>query len=126
MKREPVDDASNRSECPEISNILHHIKKKHHLGKYADIFGYWKERELCRDIDKLLRHIHNFKKTTSVSSQWKQICVFLADATGFLIEIEMGLLLNNEYKLAGDMDEKIDEMNKMKTEFGLFCVSAFT
>ena len=123
MSYESVDDSS--LECPEafiLSNILHHIKKKHNLSKYANIFGYHKERELCRYIEKLLRHVHNCQKTASVSSQWEQLCIFLDDAIHFLTEIEAGLLKNNETRLTGGMSAKIEELMKMKAEIELVCV----
>ena len=123
------DNPSHCLECPEaftLSNILHHIKKKHHLGNYADIFGYCKERELRRDIDKLLRHIHSCKKTASISSQWEQLCIFLDDAIHFLIEIETGLLQNNATRITNEMSAKIEELEKMKAEIDLFIVYTLT
>ena len=128
MSYESVDNPSNCLRCPEafiLSNILHHIKKKHNLSKYTDIFGYHKERELRRDIEKLLRHIHNCQKTASVSSQWEQLCIFLDDAIHFLTEIETGLLLG-EIRLTDGMSVKIGELTKMKDEINLAYLHVYT
>ena len=129
MRYEPVDDPSDRLECPEAfipSNILHHMKKKHHLGRYADFFGYNKERELRRDIETLLRHIHNCKKTALVPSQWEKLCILLDNAINFLTGIEAGLQRNMETRLCDEMSAKIDELTKMKAEIELLCGQMLT
>ena len=124
MKYEPVDDPSDRMECPEAfisRNLLHHMEQHHHLGKYADFLGYHKERELRRDIKKLLRHDQNCEKTTAEPSEWEKLHTSLNDTINFLTAIEAGLQQNNETRLAGDVGEKIDELKKMKSKIDVLC-----
>ena len=128
MRYEPVDDPSDRSECPEAfipSNLFHHMKQQQHLGKYADFFDYRKEGELRRDIEKLLR-LQNCERTGSIRSQWEQILTSLDGIITFLTRIEAGLLRNNETRLAGDLGGKIDELEKMKSKIQILCGQTLT
>ena len=129
MKYEPVDDPSDRSECPEAfipRNLFRHMKKKHHLRKYADFFGYKEENQFRRDVETLLQHIRNSKKTASAPSKWVQLHDSLYDTINFLTGIEAGLLRNNETGLAGDLGIKIDELENMRSEIELLCGQMLT
>lgn len=129
MKYEPVDDPSDRSECPEAfmpRNLFRHMKKKHHLSKYADFFGYKEENQFRRDVETLLQHIRNSKKTASVPSKWVQLHDSLFDTINFLTGIEAGLLRNNETGLAGDLGVKIGELENMRSEIELLCGQMLT
>ena len=113
---EVVDDPSDRSECPEAfipSNIFRHMKKKHHLGKYAKLLDYPEKTEFRRDIDKMLRHNRNCKKTAPVTLE--RVHTLLDSAITFLEGNEAGLLRKNESELARKMGENIDKLKKMKS-----------
>ena len=122
---EAVDDPSDRSECPEAfipSNIFHHMKKKRHLSKYAKLLDYPEKTEFRRDIDKILRHNRNCKKTAPVTM--KQVNSLLDSAITFLEGNEAGLQRNNESELASKMGgKKIDTLKKMKSGIELLLVS---
>ena len=113
---EVVDDPSDRSECPEAfipSNIFRHMKKQHHLSKYAKLLDYPEKTEFRRDIDKMLRHNRNCKKTASVTLE--RVHTLLDSAITFLEGNEAGLLRKNESELARKMGKNINKLKMMKS-----------
>ena len=126
MKYEPVDDPSK---CPEAfipKNLFRHMKKEHHISKYADFFGYKEDTQFRCDVETLLQHIHDHKKKGSVPSRWLQLHNMLDNTINFLTGIEASLQQKNESRLACDLSIKIDELEKTRSEIELLCGQTLT
>ena len=107
----PVSDPSDSLQCPDAfegRNVLRHMRRGINFHEYATILDYRDPKDFKSGIDQILGRIPGRRNP---SMTWDILFDTLSRMQNFLLSARAGLERTNQYGLATEISNGIEELN---------------